>query len=199
MKTATYQHLRLWTRPDSYIGATWYDYYPLAGQSRDSDALEQSNFRSWLALLNAQAAKLGCAEIPNPDFGLEADAQGYGPAGNLVCDETIPAWTVERSSHWAVGWVETLLIHRNAHPELLALADSTLEKLEGYPVLDESDYSELEQEQAAEVWRTCYRIDDRIKYIRAHRSQFEFHDFADLVGCIRGNYFAGYASELLSR
>ncbi len=197
--TATFAHLKLWTRPSHYMGATWFDYYPLAGQSRDSSALEESNFRSWLALLKHTCAKQGIpTDIPNPDFGATADAQGYGPAGNLVCDETTAAWTVERSSHWAVGWVETLLVHSSADPRLLALCDDTLAKLDGYPVLDENDYSELETEQANTVWRDCYSVSERAKYIRAHKSQFEFRDFADMLGCVRGNYFAGYASELIS-
>lgn len=38
---------------------------------------------------------------------------------------------------------------------------------------------------------------ERVEYIRKHRSQFEFRDFADMLGCVRGKYFAGYASELI--
>jgi hypothetical protein len=35
--------------PDSYFGATWPDYYGSSvGQSRDSDALERSNFACML-------------------------------------------------------------------------------------------------------------------------------------------------------
>jgi hypothetical protein len=64
--------------------------------------------------------------------------------------------------------------------------------------LDESDFSEVEQEEANETWRNCYDVSERVKYIREHRSQFEFHDLGDMLGCVRGNYFAGYASELLS-
>lgn len=55
-----------------------------------------------------------------------------------------------------------------------------------------------ETEAAQEVWRTCYSDAERIDYIREHRSQFEFRSFADMLGCVRGRYFAGYASELLS-
>jgi hypothetical protein len=187
MKT-TFEHLTLWARPSHYIGATWFDYYPLAGQSRDSDELEQSNFRSFKAALDAKAKELNCVDVPNPDSGAEADR-----------DETIPAFTVERSSHWAVGWVETLLVHKDAPQALLEWCDAQLERLDNYPVFDEEDYSELEMESADETWKNCYNVAERVEYIRRHRSQFEFHDFADLLGCVRGNYFAGYASELLSR
>jgi hypothetical protein len=33
--------------------------------------------------------------------------------------------------------------------------------------------------------------------MREHRSQFDARSFADLLGCARGKYFLGYASELL--
>jgi hypothetical protein len=68
---------------------------------------------------------------------------------------------------------------------------------EDCPVINEDHWSELEQEDANLTWRECYSPQDRIDYIRKHRSQFEFHDMADLLGCVRGEYFAGYASELL--
>ena len=177
----TFQHLTLWKTPPHYFGAQWHDYYVLAGQSRDSSALEESNFRSFHKALKAQAAKLGQGDITPPDV-----------------DNEQSAIVVERSSHWAVGWVETLLIHKDALPALLAWCDAQLERLDGYPVFDENDYSELEMEQANTVWRDCYRVKERIAYVREHRGQFEFRDFSDMLGCIRGNYFAGYASELLN-
>jgi hypothetical protein len=65
-------------------------------------------------------------------------------------------------------------------------------------VLDEDDWSEREQEAADTIWRDCYDWHARIKYIREHRSQFEFHDYADMLGCVRSQYFVGYARELLS-
>jgi hypothetical protein len=65
-------------------------------------------------------------------------------------------------------------------------------------VLNENDFSEREQEAADETWRNCYREKERIKYIRAHRSQFSFASFRDLLDCVRGKFFAGYASELIN-
>lgn len=104
--------------------------------------------------------------------------------------------TVVREGHWAVGWVEWIAIHQD-DGAALQVADECAADLADYPILDESDYSELEQEDADEAWKNCYRSADRLKYIREHRSQFEFHDMADLLGCVRGEYFAGCASELL--
>lgn len=105
---------------------------------------------------------------------------------------------IHRFGHWANGWFEIVLINP-AMPELVKQAEELEAALENYPVLDENDFSERENEEANQVWRNCYRERDRIEYIRKHRSQFEFRDFQDMLGCVRGNYFAGYASELISR
>lgn len=64
-------------------------------------------------------------------------------------------------------------------------------------VCSEDCLSTVEDEVAQETWRTCYSDSERLAYIRDHRDDFNFHDFADLMGCVRGKYFSGYASELL--
>lgn len=104
---------------------------------------------------------------------------------------------VVRESHWAVGWVEWIAIHQDDE-RALAIADANKARLEDYPVLNEYDWTEREQETAHQIWKDCYRPKERIAYIREHRSQFDFCNFADLLGCARGNYFSGYASELIN-
>lgn len=104
---------------------------------------------------------------------------------------------VIRESHWAVGWVEWIAIHES-DSEALKTADEIQDALAGYPVIDEEDWSERETESANIIWRDCYDWQERIRYIRDHRYQFEFHDFADMLSCVRGNFFAGYASELIN-
>lgn len=103
---------------------------------------------------------------------------------------------IHRFGHWGPGWFEIVLINP-AKPELVKLAEEMENSLSDYPVLDEMDFSEKEHQEAEEVWRNCYREKERIEYIRKHRSQFEFRSFSDMLGCVRGNYFAGYASELI--
>lgn len=54
----TYQpaHLNRWTMPDHYAGAVWPDYFSAGvGQSRDSDALERSNFAVMLRALGGES------------------------------------------------------------------------------------------------------------------------------------------------
>jgi hypothetical protein len=58
-------------------------------------------------------------------------------------------------------------------------------------------HSEVELEEANRVWESCYNDRQRIAYMRDHRSQFEFQSFAEMLGCCRGKFFNGYASELL--
>jgi hypothetical protein len=104
---------------------------------------------------------------------------------------------IVRESHWAVGWVEWIAIEQD-NEAAVAEADRIAGKLQEYPVLDEDHWSNLEHEEANQVWESCYKPSDRIDYIRQHRSQFEFQSLSDLIGCVRGKYFAGYASELLN-
>ena len=157
-------NLKLWSMPDSYFGEVWPGYYSSGcGQSRDSDALERSNFTCML--------------------------KAIGGESDTVC--------VVRESHWAVGWVEWIAIHQD-DGAALATADEIQSGLENYPVVDENHWSDVEQEEARLAWASCYTPLERVAYIREHRSQFEFYDMRDLRGCVRGEYFAGYASDLLN-
>lgn len=157
------KHLKPWKLPECYIGAHWDGYYSAGfGQSRDSDALERSNFQCAWERLKSTSAQ------------------------------------IVRESHWAVGWVEWIAIPAS-DSAALKLADEMCAKVESYPVLNEDHFSQLEQEEADETWKNCYNPKERIAYIRRYRSQFEFRDLADMLGCVRGNYFVGYASELIYR
>lgn len=156
-------YLERWTLPESYFGEHWPDYYRSGvGQSRDSGALERSNFAEMLSLLGGES-------------------------------ETV---IVVRESHWAVGWVEWIAIHYTDETALRA-ADEANERLEDYPALNEDAWLELEREEADDIWLHCYNVRERIDYIREHRDQFEFNNYADMIHCVRGNYFNGYASDLI--
>ena len=103
---------------------------------------------------------------------------------------------IVRESHWAVGWIEWIAIHKS-DSVAIEKAQAMINDLNDYPILDDDDHSQREIESANQVWKGCYDVSERIEYIREHRDQFEFHDLPDMINCIRGNYFAGYASELL--
>jgi hypothetical protein len=107
----------------------------------------------------------------------------------------------ESHNHWAVGHVDGIAIRcvdDNGAPtaafrELHRLAMD----LQAYPILDENRFEEIEQEEADLMWKNCYSDKNRLEYIRQRRNEFEFRSFVDLLGCVRGKYFAGVASELL--
>lgn len=103
--------------------------------------------------------------------------------------------TIDRFGHWACGWWEALSVKAGSPQH--RIAQEIKSSLSDYPVLDEDDYTELQDETADRVWRDCYNDSDRIEYIREHRDWFTFHSFADLLANARGEYFSGYASELL--
>ena len=105
---------------------------------------------------------------------------------------------VHRFGHWACGWFEIILVRPTANAALYR-ASQHVDALDNYPILDEDDYSDRQSQAADETWSHCYNAKERIAYIRDHRDQFEFSSFADMLGCVRGNYFAGSASELVQR
>jgi hypothetical protein len=104
---------------------------------------------------------------------------------------------IHRFGHWLCGWLEIILIAPSA-PDKVASAEEMIDALSDYPILDESDFSERETEAAQHVWKNCYSTKDRVEYIKKHCEQFEFRSFSDMLGCVRGNYFSGYANELLT-
>lgn len=53
---------------------------------------------------------------------------------------------VARASHWACGWVETILIHQSDAAKLVE-GDKIKAELEDYPLLDEDSFYELENEE----------------------------------------------------
>jgi hypothetical protein len=162
-------NLKKWTLPRCYMGEHWPDYYVFMGRTRDSDALERANFDAALAAIGGE------------DWGDDG-----GPGRVMIITE----------NHWAVGWVEWIAIHESA-TQAIAKAETVLARLESYPVVDEDLLSQYEHEEAHQVWSECYTVQERIDYIRKHRYQFEFQNMADMLGCVRGKYFVGYASELL--
>jgi hypothetical protein len=163
------KNLKRWSTPSHYFGASWPNHYS-AGVGQSRDS--------------------DCLERSNFVCMLEA----LGGESNVV--------TVVRESHWAVGWVEWIAIEADGTDTsnaALLVADDIQADLQDYPVINEDHWSELETEEANEVWHNCYSPQERIQYIREHKSQFEFHDYSDMLDCVRGNYFAGYASELIGR
>ena len=155
-----YEHLTKYTRPDCYIGQTWYGWYSAGvGQSRDSDALERANFQAMLSRLR-----------------MMDDVDVDGESGLQVV----------RESHWAVGWVEWIAVHES-NTAALELADSIIERMDGYPVIDESLWSEYEDEDCRLTWENCYNAKERVQYFREH--SWTSQGIAALLRAIRGSWY----------
>jgi hypothetical protein len=140
------------------------------------------DYKEWFGILG-QSRDSNCLERSNFEVGLKM----LGGESETV--------RVERYGHWAVGWIEEIYVKPNS--KAYEIAKEIESKLADYPILDESDFSDKEWNEANEVWKNCYSPKERIDYIRKHYSQFEFRDFRDLLACVRGLYFCGYASELI--
>lgn len=130
-------------------------------QNRDSDACDRSNHRVFLDALR-------------PFLGWRRDGAHT---------------ELERHSHWAVGWVEGFAIRVYTPCGRITRAfwayASLVSRLEDYPVLDEAAFSEEEREEADQAWATM-RPRARLEYLRDGR--FHWHDWRDLLGCVRGHY-----------
>ncbi len=96
---------------------------------------------------------------------------------------------IHRYSHWLCGWLEYLCV-REGTPQY-QLAEEMEESLDGYPVLDDEHYSNLESETADRLWKEDYSWRERVEHIRENLSDMSFHNFKDLLGCVRGHYYAG--------
>jgi hypothetical protein len=85
---------------------------------------------------------------------------------------------IERSNHWAVGWMEYLVIDP-VDTERVQLAEQLREQLEDYPLLDEEAYSKLEWEEYQEAWSDYGQGD----FAKALVREFGLSQLADDLLC----------------
>jgi hypothetical protein len=62
-----------------------------------------------------------------------------------------------RFGHWAVGWTELILVHKDS--PFLKEADEVAKSLQDYPVYDEGAYSEAQVNQVKEDWESYGKSD----------------------------------------
>ena len=157
-----------WEHPDYYAGHEP-EGYVIAAQHRDSDVLDQSNYERILEDLLAL----------NDEYQGENDEP-------FVYDF--------RAGHWAVGWVEYIIVTENAPDEIKNAAGEILCALADYPVYDEMHYSEKEWEYCTEVWNNCYDLEERVelcsKYgvsiFAARHDYIPSDDFGHIYDTLRG-------------
>lgn len=154
------KHLKPYKRPDHYMGATWEDYFVTPfGVHRDSDILTESNHDYAVAALRKACEAAGV----DPD----APMPGSRPARpDALWDwAEHSAIVTPESSHWAVGWVRGLYVHKAAPEAVLRKADELCERHENYPVLNEDDFSNREYEAAMDAWEQS-SVRDRLEAIQ---------------------------------
>lgn len=160
-----------WTHPDCYLGATWDGWYSAGfGQSRDSDALERSNFETASKELLKLADTLSTETHDIPS----------------ALDEESSVQIV-RENHWAVGWVEWIAIH-SSNTAAIARAQELCKRANDYPVLDEENFSRIEDDDCEQTWRECFDPSERIAYFRCH--SYTASSLADLIRAMRGDWYA---------
>lgn len=126
-----------WETPGDYGGFDPVGHYGVIGQNRDSDALARSNWQvacQWLA----EAA--GIDAVPELEGGFGGDPNDAPP---------VYTW---RAGHWAVGWVEYLMVRPDASEAVLEAAQAIKDSLSDYPVLDDEHYSNLEYAERCDYW-----------------------------------------------
>jgi hypothetical protein len=160
--------VKSWKHPDCYMGATWEGWSSAGfGQSRDSDALEASNFTTAYAQL-----------------------EPFAELGDADDNATVQ---IVREGHWAVGWVEWIAIH-DSNVVAIEKAKELCERANGYPILDEDDFSRREDEQCEQVWRDCFSASERADYLRRHG--YTADSLSDLLQAIRaGSWY--HAANML--
>ncbi len=147
---------------------------------------DDSEYRDWYGFVG-RSRDSGQLELSNYAVAV-ARLEEIDPSGD--------DWREESYGHWACGWVEEVYVRPGSACQ--DYAEECAAALADYPVLDEMDFCERESEEADRVWQDCYSESERVEYMRQNRSQFDFADWADLRAQVRGEYFRGYASELIS-
>jgi hypothetical protein len=100
---------------------------------------------------------------------------------------------VHRFGHWGPGWFEIIIIDP-ADTTRVQCAQEIEGALSDYPIVDESLFSEYENEDCAETWEKCYDASDRLQYFRRHG--YNASSLADLFAAIRGGSWYHAANML---
>jgi len=131
-----------WEHPSDYWGHSPDGDYVLYSRSRDSEILHNTNYELILQEL---------LDISDPD---KEEMEAYG---DCVYDF--------RANHWAVGWVEYIILRYNSPDVVIIRAAEIVEALEDYPVVDEMAYSDAQTEAMNDYW-TQASLSDRVEWCR---------------------------------
>lgn len=149
-----------WKYPSNYMGCDYEGYYILYSMNRDSDYLEISNFETILKLFEDIGVKVV------EDYDMRFDKHPY--VINV------------RARHWAVGWIDTIMIHEDASPDIWDQVESIINALSDYPVLDDDDYYKKEQNIIDESYES-YIKDEFMDIIKKHFDLYDIEENEDIL------------------
>ena len=153
--------------------------------SYDNFMGDDSDYKDWYGFVGQSRDSL---PLERSNFQVvTAELERIDPGGD--------DWFSASYGHWAVGWIEEIYVRPGSKCQ--DYAEEVAKALADYPVLDDEHFSEVETEEANKTWQNCFNDSERLNYIREFRDQFEFDNFADMRSCVKGEYFAGYASDLI--
>ena len=163
-----------WTTPDSYWGFNPVGDYGVYVRNRDSQILDNSNFECILAYIKQFIER---EKLPEPESRFDEDG-----------DEMPSGWVYTWSaSCWAHGWREYLMLRQDAPKELVDYVTQIVDDIRNvYPIFDEDDYSERQDEAIYDFWRTMgtksridYCKDAEISIFAARRENDIPHEVYD--------------------
>ena len=125
-----------WEHPAYYGGHSPVGDFLIYSRNRDSSILENVNYDEVFRVLLEEQEKH--PEAP------EVEGEEYTP------------WVYDfRAGHWGCGWVEYIIVRKDASDALLTLAGEIFCALSDYPVFCEHKYSEAQHEAIYEYWENC--------------------------------------------
>lgn len=144
-----------WRYPADYMGTDYKGYYILYSMNRDSDHLTISNFETILKLFEDIGVK-----VIN-DYDMSSDKHPY--VINV------------RARHWAVGWIDTIMIHEDASSVIWDQVESINNSLSDYPILDDDDYYQKESDIINESYES-YIKDEFMDIIKKHYDLYDIEE-----------------------
>lgn len=94
------------------------------------------------------------------------DRSNFITATKLLGGEHEPEVIIAHFRHWACGWVELLMIHKDVNTELFELAERIPDMIEENMILDWKNYDEIRQPDIERLYDEIKRDieNDNIKY-----------------------------------
>ena len=149
-----------WSYPADYMGCDYEGYYILYSMHRDSDHLTISNFETILKLFE--------------DIGVNV-VEDYD-----MSDKKHPSVINVRMKHWLVGWIDTIMIYEDASPAIWDHVESINKALSDYPILDDDNYYEKEQNIINESYES-YIKDEFMDIIKNYFDLYDIEEKEDIL------------------